>query len=224
MKSIFQFNIFSLCLLLSCQNTTSKELELKNKQIELLKREKELGDREERIKVKDVSPKQNNKTNETSGDFNGDKIIESIKLVEKRQGDDAEEDQPIIDCQIVFSNKAVPSIEDKNCFRLEFINEGDLDGDGGDELSIIQKNRYNYDPFCLMKCMTLKNGKWQEILSFSVCFNVDNFVSFESRIQKIGNGKIKYFEAKLKDGHEDDYSVDAGVNYRDISKTMEINN
>ena len=168
MKSIFQFNIFSLCLLLSCQNTTSKELELKNKQIELLKREKELGDREERIKVKDVSPKQNNKTNETSGDFNGDKIIESIKLVEKRQGDDAEEDQPIIDCQIVFSNKAVPSIEDKNCFRLEFINEGDLDGDGGDELSIIQKNRYNYDPFCLMKCMTLKNGKWQEILSFSV--------------------------------------------------------
>lgn len=159
------------------------------------------------------------------GDFDGDGIQEIGKLIETP----VEEEEDEMNCEITFSSSIIPPIIEKYCFKLSLLNEGDLNDDGADELSVIRTNRHHYEPFSRMTCITLKNGKWEEILSFNFSTNVEKTIPIQTRIQKSGVGKIKYIESELKKGHERDFSVDGaidenGPDYQDVVSVIKISN
>jgi hypothetical protein len=96
------------------------------------------------------------------GDFNGDKqpeFVVATKLTEQ-QGNPVEGGTLAV-YQLQFSNASLPSIR-IGCCKVQIINEGDLNKDGTDELSLFQApvNGCVYS----MTTYSFKNGDWQQII------------------------------------------------------------
>lgn len=75
---------------------------------------------------------------------------------------------------------------------LYFIkNEGDLDGDGGDEISVVM-NWLQYSTTTYCSIYSYKSGKWVELYSFSTwTWAVDEQADKGGLIRKISNNKIE---------------------------------
>jgi hypothetical protein len=96
------------------------------------------------------------------GDFNGDghtDFATAVKIKEE-QGNPVEDGTPE-EYEIQFSNDKLKSIK-AGCCEIRLINEGDLNNDGADEISIFQApmNGCTYS----MTTYSLINGTWRQIV------------------------------------------------------------
>lgn len=116
------------------------------------------------------------------GDFDGDGKIESAfrVLTKKGQGNPVENGTPD-KYEIHFSNKNINPIK-VNCCWFKLINEGDLDEDGADEITIVQspengcigtvstftikdkKSNLLFKPFLLFICAELSDKELQKLI------------------------------------------------------------
>ena len=96
------------------------------------------------------------------GDFDGDgKMEEAIAVLTKKGHGNPVEDGIPDEYEIQFSNKKIKSIK-ANCCEIRLVNEGDLNKDGTDEISIFQApmNGCSYT----MTTYSYKKGIWKPIV------------------------------------------------------------
>lgn len=176
--------------LIGCQSSISHNEadKLRQDNEELKNRVAELEDK--RLKngssVNNTAPTNENQDT-IHGDFDGDGTQEIGKLIETPVVEEEE-----VNCEITFSNPRIPPIIEKYCFKLRLLNEGDLNDDGADEISVIRTNRHHYEPFSSMTCITLKNGKWEEFLSFDFSTILSSVIRGEKDGEYLSCGDQSY--------------------------------
>jgi hypothetical protein len=94
-------------------------------------------------------------------DFNGDKKEDNDYTLEmvKGEGNPVEDGTPD-SYNIIFTDAAIPDLE-IGCCQPILVGEGDLNGDGSAELTVVQApmNGCTYD----LTTWSLQNGKWQQV-------------------------------------------------------------
>jgi hypothetical protein len=136
---------------------------------------------------------------EVSGDFDGDGQIDHARqaLAEKGQGNAAEEGTPdkyFID----FPESSEPPIP-ADCCEFRLVNEGDLNGDGSDELSVFQApiNGCTYT----MYTYSFHKGNWHQLISPFLIPTACAPFSNETLQQRIflEQGTVYYYETDAND-------------------------
>lgn len=153
--------------------------------------------------VKEVKNIQNNNPisvgNKISGDFNGDGVIEIASELQTKKGQgNPVEDGTADEFAIHFSTEKLKSI-DVGCCEFKLINEGDLNNDGSEELSIFQApmNGCTYS----ITTYAIRNGNWKQLIeTFIVPTACENFSDkdLQNRIFKEG-GTVYFYETDLND-------------------------
>lgn len=133
------------------------------------------------------------------GDFNGDKQPEFATAVRfaEEHGNPAE-GGTAAEYHLQFTNANLPSVAVSfNSFRI--INEGDLDNDGGDELSLFQEpvNGCVYS----MTTYSLKNNQWQQIVKPFLIMTGCEYISNEELQKRIftENNHIYFWDVDPND-------------------------
>jgi hypothetical protein len=100
------------------------------------------------------------------GDYNGDSIPEKMWLR-------LESPTPELNSwsTIRFSDKKIPVLFVENCIWGVPRNEGDLDGDGADEISLIPG--WYTSRFTTFRVFTLKKGRWHHLIPGIYCSRFD---------------------------------------------------
>jgi hypothetical protein len=133
------------------------------------------------------------------GDFDGDdKKDFSIAIkIKEGKGNPVEDGTPD-EYEIQFSGENMKSIN-AGCCDIRLINEGDLNNDGTDEISIFQApmNGCTYS----MTTYSFKNGTWEQIIGTflipTICDKISD-VNLQKRIFK-ENNLIFYYETDPND-------------------------
>lgn len=133
------------------------------------------------------------------GDFNGDGQTEfaTATKIKGGQGNPVEDGTPA-EYEIQFSGDNLKSIN-AGCCDIRLINEGDLNNDGADEISIFQApmNGCTYS----MTTYSFINGNWKQIIeTFLIptgCDNISN-ENLQKRIFKENNA-IYFYDTDLND-------------------------
>ncbi len=155
-----------------------------------------------------LGQKANNKVGDSIyGDFNGDKKFEYAyrKLIKKGVGNPLEDGTPDV-YEVCFSDVTIKSIKD-DFYWFILINEGDLDNDGSDELSVRE------DPMngCLglVKTFTIKKEETYYLIEpFSFYRGTcDNEISInpEDLVEKTSNA-VYYYEYVTNNNYVVNYS------------------
>lgn len=96
------------------------------------------------------------------GDFNGDQKMDFaiVKKTKEQQGNPIENGTPA-EYEIQFSDPTLKSMK-VGCCDIRLINEGDLNNDGSDEISVFQApmNGCTYS----MTTYSFSNGKWKKLI------------------------------------------------------------
>lgn len=151
MKYSRYFVSVALCLLFfscSTENTVNKQ---KSETIESL-------DLSTDKNLKESNRETLSTTDSVCGDFNGDGKIEFMWLEIPKLSEDEMNCVGKCESTIVFSDKSIPSIKVDNCIFGSPVNEGDLNGNGTDEIGLL--------PGWFTSCWhtylvwTYKNGRW----------------------------------------------------------------
>ncbi len=133
------------------------------------------------------------------GDFNGDgipEVAESVKIGE-RYGNPVEDGTPD-EYEIRFSAKNMKPLK-AGCCEIRLINEGDLNNDGADDISVFQApmNGCTYS----MTAWTFKSGIWQKIVETCLiptgCDPFDD-EEVQKRIRKENNA-VYFYETDAND-------------------------
>ncbi|MBN9336985.1 MAG: hypothetical protein J0I88_03945 [Chryseobacterium sp.] len=96
------------------------------------------------------------------GDFNGDGQTDFATVVKIKEGEgNPVEDGTSDEYEVRFSDKGIIPIK-AGCCNIRLVNEGDLDNDGADEISLFQApmNGCTYT----MTTYSLKNATWEQIV------------------------------------------------------------
>lgn len=136
---------------------------------------------------------------EIEGNFsgNGKAIVATAIKTEEGKGNPIEDGTPA-EYQIYFSDKKLKPLK-IGCCAMTLINEGDLDNNGADDLSVFQApmNGCTYS----MTTYSFVNGNWKKIVdTFLIptgCERIDN-----NDLQKMifrDNKNIYYFEKDMSD-------------------------
>lgn len=134
-----------------------------------------------------------------TGDFDGDGIVETANAVKVKTGSgNPVEDGTPDEYEVQFSTKNIKPIA-AGCCEMRLVNEGDLNNDGNDEISIFQApmNGCTYT----MTTYTLRAGKWKVLLvPFLVPTACDPFSNeeIEERVF-LENNKIFYYKIDAND-------------------------
>ena len=179
--------ILSLLLLASCKKETENNTDIVNDTI-----------------TTDVKADMNNGSDEFTkrkvgdtiyGDFNGDGNLENAYrvLIKKGYGNPVEDGVPD-EYEIHFSDKRIKPIKD-NLYWFFLVNEGDLDEDGSDEISVRE------DPMngCIgsVKVFTIKNGKtdylFEPFMFYSGACDSEMIIEPEDLVEN-DNGTVYYYE------------------------------
>lgn len=155
-----------------------------------------------------IGQKANNKVGDTIyGDFNGDKKLEYAyrKLIKKGVGNPLEDGSPDV-YEVCFSDANIKPIKD-DFYWFILINEGDLDNDGSDELSVRE------DPMngCLglVKTFTIKKEETYYLIEPFPFYrgSCDNEISInpEDLVEKTSNA-VYYYEYVTNDNYVVNYS------------------
>ncbi|OWP75948.1 hypothetical protein [Flavobacterium oreochromis] len=133
------------------------------------------------------------------GDFNADKNpdIATATKIKEGQGNPVEDGTPD-EYEIQFSANNINSIN-PGCCNIRLINEGDLNNDGADDLSVFQApmNGCTYS----MTTYSFLNGTWKQIVeTFLIPTGCDklNDDDLQKRIFK-ENNTIYYYDTDLND-------------------------
>lgn len=146
-----------------------------------------------------------NKTGERiGGNFDGKSSNEYAYILKTKegQGNPIDDDNATADeYAIHFSNKKIASLP-IGCCEAILISEGDLNGDGADELSIFQApmNGCTY----YWQTFTYKNGKWEELFDGYLiptgCENLPNEEELLNMVIIEGND-VYYYEQDPNQGN-----------------------
>jgi hypothetical protein len=111
-----------------------------------------------------------------AGNFDGDDIPDSGYLVvvdkhiqqfdpnDYEHGEDNHLDSVTYDYKFYFRNERIATLSDLGGAAVTLINEGDINQDGRDEISVI--HQYLQTGMGILNCYTCQNGKWEEIATF----------------------------------------------------------
>jgi len=132
------------------------------------------------------------------GDFNGDKKFEYAyrKLIKKGFGNPVENGSPS-EYEIKFSDKSIKPIN-VGCCWFKLINEGDLDNNDSDEISIIQSPENG----CVgnIKTFSVKDGKKTDLIkSFSMFICAELTDDELQKLIVLENNIVYYHEADPND-------------------------
>ncbi|MFN3967933.1 hypothetical protein [Flavobacterium sp.] len=149
------------------------------------------------------------------GDFNGDGETEIATLsnVSAKKLDDV----ILLKYSVEFSDLAIKPLELENVYRkLKLINEGDLNGDNADDISI----SYEIDPsvpIARMETRSLSNDKWNYIIQdMTVHFGFDTLSSKELQdIVKRNDKSIEYYT------YGNSFQFDNNFKPKNLKKTTE---
>jgi len=110
-----------------------------------------------------------------TGNFDGDNIPDSgyFVVVDKHiqqfdprdyeHGEDNHLDSVTYDYKFYFHDERIGTLADLGGAAVTLINEGDINQDGKDEISVI--HQYLQTGMGILNCYTCRNGKWEEIAS-----------------------------------------------------------
>jgi hypothetical protein len=132
-----------------------------------------------------------------NGDFNGDKKLDGAYVVKTKEKSGNPNENETADEYTVFfaDNEFQPIIV--GCCGVRLINEGDLNGDGGDEITFYQApmNGSVYT----MTTYTFFRNSWRIFIDPFIVPTGGNFLSEQDTQDRIflENGKVYYFEADL---------------------------
>jgi hypothetical protein len=170
--SCFSFSLL-LNVLLSCKNKSADESSYKST----------------------VSKKNNRKSigTEIVGDFNGDGIFESAKVKHNKIQNDEMDDGRAMEYSIEFSYPEIKPMKSK-FYEILLINEGDLNNDGADEISIFQNPENGY--VNSLATYSYVNNNWKETIEMFLIPTDCEELSEEELQGKIfkENGKIYRLE------------------------------
>ncbi len=132
------------------------------------------------------------------GDFDGDGIKEFAFVVQTKEGHgNPVEDGTPAEFSINFSNAKFKAI-DVGCCSARLINEGDLNGDGKEELSVYQApmNGITYS----MSTFTLVNSSWTVAIE-TFLIPSPEYLSDEELQKRIfkENGAVYFFDIDVND-------------------------
>lgn len=124
------------------------------------------------------------------GDFNGDGYneIASVNLMKTNKDSTCE-------YSIIFSDLSIKKIDLINkCKKIQLINEGDLNEDNADDISIsLEENKIT--PISNMQTIGFKNNKWEKIIEFfSIYAGRDtlNSKKLQNLVSKKGKSIVYY--------------------------------
>lgn len=147
MKFSFVFFLVTTCLfVLSCNSENSDNIQ--NSQV----------NNSPKLDIKDTLIGVDQYADSVEGDFNGDGKREFMSLEIPKLGEDDMSCVGNCESTIVFSDKTIPTIKVDNCIFGSLVNEGDLNGNGSDEIGLL--------PGWFTSCWhtylvwTFKKGRW----------------------------------------------------------------
>lgn len=128
---------------------------------------------------------------------NGEKTKATLKQLKEQVGNPLEDGFPA-EYALVFDDETIPSLN-IGCCAAKLINEGDLNNDGNDELSIYQEpmNGCTYT----LTTYTYKNGEWKQLIEpFSIPTACEEIALDEigKRVFKEGN-EIYIYQTDMSD-------------------------
>jgi len=114
---------------------------------------------------------------EISGDFNGDGKIETMKMdlepISKKFENGEIDYYEIEGFDFIFSDKKIPKLNVWGNDEYTIKNEGDLDGDGGDEIGFLYG--WGTSTCRTYTVFTLKHNKWKELITIDSKYNMREF-------------------------------------------------
>jgi hypothetical protein len=116
-------------------------------------------------KVTEAVPMETRKVPDASGDYDGDGRTETVRVTRPKDfgdssGDLFDEDKMVV--TIAFPGSELPKISIKQSVTVYLVNEGDLDGDGADELGVVPGRGYGIWSFYYL--YTFKKGQWDQLI------------------------------------------------------------
>ncbi|WP_118952877.1 hypothetical protein [Taibaiella helva] len=134
------------------------------------------------------------------GDFDGDGRIDSATVVHVKEGrGNPVEDGTPDEYEIRFPGSSTLKPVKAGCCSLRLVNEGDLDDDGADELSLVQApmNGCTYP----MKTCSFTHGAWRDIVPLFLVPTGCSPVSEEALQQRVSaeKGSIYYLDTDGND-------------------------
>lgn len=149
------------------------------------------------------------------GDFNGDGKTEIAKLtnVSAKKLDDV----ILLKYSVNFSDSAIkPLVLENVCRKLKLINEGDLNDDNADDISISHEIAPS-DPIAHLETRSLSNDKWNYIIQdITIHFGFDTLNSKELQDIVKRNGKyIEYYT------YGNSFQFDNNFKPKNLKKTTE---
>jgi hypothetical protein len=180
--------IFITLLVFSCDRTTNEKSGPEVKKV--------IGEKENQIT--EAKQKETNVLlNEIKGDFDGDGIVDVAMTIKVKEGNGNPVDGGTPDVyEIHFNNKKIKSLK-IGCCSCRLVNEGDLNNNGSDEISVFQEplNGCTYS----MTTYTFENGEWKVFIETflvpTACNNLSD-EDLQNRIFKEGNN-IYFYETDV---------------------------
>ncbi|MFM8371816.1 MAG: hypothetical protein ACKOCO_05490 [Bacteroidota bacterium] len=116
-------------------------------------------------KVTEAVPMETRKVPEASGDYDGDGRTETVRMTRPKDFGDSsgnlfDEDKLVV--TIAFPGSELPTISIKESVTVYLVNEGDLDGDGADELGVVPGRGYGI--WSWYHLYTFKKGQWSKLI------------------------------------------------------------
>lgn len=135
------------------------------------------------------------------GDFDGDGVVEKASAVriKKGEGNPVEDGTPD-EYEIQFSSGKFKAVK-AGCCEIRLVNEGDLNGDGADDISLFQApmNGCTYT----MMTYSFSDGTFTEIVALFLIPTACDFISDEKLQERIflENDKLYFLKTDVNDEH-----------------------
>lgn len=133
------------------------------------------------------------------GDFDGNGKKEFAFSVQTREGEgNPMEDGIAAEYVVNFSDEKIPSLGG-DCCEIVLVNEGDLNNDGNDEISIWQYP-VNGSVFSF-ETHSFKNGKWEVIVPRYLLAPKDDYLTHKQiqALVVLEKGQIYYYDTDVND-------------------------